>query len=190
MEWKNYYKEWSAKDYDRHIQAWKGFCHRIRRYTPEGGNILEVGFGSGQMSIYMSKGGYRCIGIDIEPQNVMRAKRLNDKVGGSALFLWGDVFLDSFAPDSFDTSFSQGLLEHFEDEKILNIIEAQFNLSDVVAFSIPLDKYGRKNFGDERLLPVGHWKELISNYNILYFEEFAKGQQLMAIIERSKEDEL
>jgi len=158
-EWNEYYNEWTVDDYNRHVQAVKGFCNRVMRFTPDRGRVLEVGTGSGQMSIYLSQHGYECDAIDQDKKVVENAEKLSKLVGGNFIhFFHSDLFkldLDRYG-GLYDTVFSQGLLEHFEDIEIKESFRIQKLLADVVAFSVPLDKFGHQSRGDERLMPKEH----------------------------------
>lgn len=52
-------------------------------YIPQGGRILDVGFGSGRDLAYFSKQGYLALGIDLVEEFVLRARKegLSAKVG-------------------------------------------------------------------------------------------------------------
>jgi len=179
--WDKFYSNWTKKDYEKHITAWKGFCHKIAEFTPKHGKILEVGFGTGMMSIYLATLGFKVTGIDNCKIQIERARRLAKEIGVEVNFLHQDILSHSIK-STFDTSFSQGLLEHFSDEYIKKIIKIQFELAKVVLFSVPLDKFGHKSRGDERLLSENYWKKLIKEYNILHWSTFANDRELMCAI--------
>ena len=150
--WNEYYTDWHKKDYERHIKAWKGLCHRVARSTPKGGKILEVGSGTGMMSIYLSSMGFRAIGTDSNAVQVKRATNLARELNSKAKFRQMDLFSLDHGKGKMDTAFSQGLLEHYSDQDIKRMINKQFEVANVVAFSVPLDKFGHDSRGDERLL--------------------------------------
>jgi len=184
MEWKEFYPEWVIEDYKRHIKAWKGFCHRVARFTPDGGRILEVGFGTGQMSIYLALSGYSVMGIDTEPEFVRRAEKLAKDLEVIVYFRQGDIFNIDTKIGVFNTSFSQGFLEHFDVPKIKEIIDIQFSLAGVVAFCVPLDRFGHKSFGDEILRSEKEWKKIVKGNKVEYWETFAGGKHLICILRR------
>lgn len=68
--------------------------------------------------------------------------------------------------DIFETSFpvevihSHGVLEHFSDVQIHNILERQRREAKVVIHYVPLDGWEVQSYGDERLLPIEHWVEI------------------------------
>jgi 2-polyprenyl-3-methyl-5-hydroxy-6-metoxy-1,4-benzoquinol methylase len=181
-EWNEYYSDVNKEWYLQHIEAQKGFAHRVARFTPENEPILEIGFGTGQISIYLSlmNKGYKCYGIDSNRQQVCRAHKLALEMGADVHFQELDAF--ELKGLNYHTIFSQGLLEHFESYDIKGLLKTQFQNCKIVAFSVPLDKFGHKSRGDEILRPESEWKEIVSDYKILYWETFAQGKQLIGIL--------
>jgi ubiquinone/menaquinone biosynthesis C-methylase UbiE len=187
-EWNEYYSDVNKEWYLRHVKAVKGFAHRIAKFTPEYSGILEVGFGTGQISIYLSlmkDKHYDCYGLDSNKVQVERADKLAKELNADVMFCHGDVFeLTDKSYGFIHTVFSQGLLEHFESYDIKALFETQFRVGKVVAFSVPLDKFGHQSRGDEILRPEKEWKEFVEPYKILYWETYAKGTQLMGVLKK------
>lgn len=183
-EWKDFYKDVNKEWYLKHVQAVKGFGNRIARFTPDNSSILEVGFGTGQISIYLSlmKRGYQCYGLDSCREQVVRAFGLALELKADVHFQELDFLKCELRGLDYHTSFSQGLLEHFKIPVIKEVLERQFQISKVVAFSVPLDKFGHQSKGDEILRPENEWEEIIDGYKVLYWETFAGGKQLMGIL--------
>lgn len=65
------------------------------------GSILEMGTGSGIISIFFSLKGFEVVGVDIDPRAVECAKSNANVNGCSAMFRQSDLF--SAVPESFDT---------------------------------------------------------------------------------------
>jgi len=185
LKWEEFYQPFHKKDYEQHIEAWKGICHRVAKFAPKRGKILEVGSGTGMMSIYLSKMGFYAIGLDNNSEMVRRAKNLVLEVGGKARFACHDLFnLDLKVVGSYRVVFSQGLLEHFTDAQIRKALEIQFKIAPIVIFSVPLDKFGHQSKGDERLLSDSFWRRMIAKYELLHFSKFAGESQIIVAIRR------
>jgi len=192
LKWNEFYKPFHKDDYERHIEAWKGVCHRVARFVPPGGRILEIGFGTGMMSIYLSKMEFYVVGFDKNPKQVERAKNLCREVEGGARFACRNLFdLDGdnkkvgpLKIGTYHACFSQGMLEHFTDKEIRRALEIQFKIAHVVVFSVPIDKFGHKSKGDERLLSDSFWRRMISKYELLHFSKFARETQIIVAIRR------
>jgi SAM-dependent methyltransferase len=142
--------------------------------------ILEVGSGTGMMSIFLDSLGYKIISIDKDPEVVDQAKANAERFKSSAEFRQEDVL--KYEPErSFDLAFSQGLMEHFDDDQINSIIEKKKELADNIIFSVPSYMYGRKDFGNERLLTKEAWIEIIEDPN---FEAYYYGSRMEHILHR------
>lgn len=189
MAWDEYYKPFHSEDYKRHIEAWKGICHIIARFAPrEGGRILEMGSGTGMMSVYLSKmmpQKFYCVGFDNNPKQIIRAKNLTLEIGARAKFACRDLFqLNLKKVGVYHIVFSQGLLEHFSNEQIKQALEIMFKIGRIIIFSVPIDKFGHKSRGDERLLSDSFWRRMVQPYQMLHFSMFAHDTQIVVAIRR------
>lgn len=73
-----------------------------------------------------------------------------------------------------DLIIGHGVLEHLEDEDILKVIDNQkrsLSSNGVIVQYVPLDGHVYPSFGDERLLPLGHWLELTQPTDYVVFNE-------------------
>jgi SAM-dependent methyltransferase len=76
---------------------------------------------------------------------------------------------------------SHGVLEHFDDNDIRNIIETQRSYANLIFHYVPSDKYTSKSFGDERLMSAQQWAKLAKPTMI---EQFNSGYDLLLIWRR------
>ncbi len=129
-------------------------------------SILEIGSGRGLHSIFLSYFIHRVVGIDIEGELVENSVRLNRRFRGRAHFLKMDAFNTSFTKDAFSVCCSQGFFEHFKDSDINALFEELFRVTRTVIFSVPSNHYPKKNLGNERLLNIQEWKEILKNYQV------------------------
>jgi len=164
--WNEFYKrELTLEGFLRDLSTHGRLFDEIISENPE--SILEVGTGSGKMSIFLSLMGYSVTGIDNNPELIKRAKVNCKKFNGKASFRLVDAFSlsETFNSHSFDLVFSQGFFEHFSNEEISKLIEQQLTVGNVVVFSVP-SKYHFKGFGNERLLTLYQWREILEKYNV------------------------
>lgn len=145
--------------------------------------ILEVGLGTGSMSIFFSYLGCDVTGLDNDKNILKKAGNLSRKLNGRVKFVYGGAFKLPFKDQSFDVVFHQGFLEHFSDEQIIKLLDEQIRVGRIVVFSVPNNFYPTKDFGDERLLSKKYWDKLISanfklikskNYNPVRIRLFQK----------------
>lgn len=145
--------------------------------------ILEVGSGTGMMAIFLDGLGYSVVSIDKDSKVTEQAEANAKKFNSKADFRQEDV-LEYSPEEDFDLAFSQGLMEHFDDDKINEIIERKKELADDVIFSVPSYMYGRRDFGNERLLTKERWLEIIQDPD---FEAYYYGSRMEHILHRFKE---
>lgn len=165
--WDRFY----SKTYGLEYLIQNTFCHlelfkAVWEESPK--KILEVGVGTGSMSIFFSYLGLDVSGLDSDKNILKKARNLARKLNGKVKFAWGDAFKLPFEEKSFDVVFSQGLLEHFQDNEIFKLLDEQSRVGKVVVLSVPNKFYPRKDFGDERLLADQYWQKLLSKkYHLL-----------------------
>jgi len=132
--------------------------------TPKNGKILEIGCGTCFHSIFLSYLGYRVTAIDVDYNVLEYAKRNNLYLYGKVNIEYGNMFNLKYSDNSFDTIFHDGVLEHFHDNEILSALREQYRVSSTVVFSVPTNnaKGAPDLYGDERLLTVDQWREIIN----------------------------
>lgn len=167
-------------------------------YCSGGKKLLEVGTGSGAMSIFFSWLGLDVTGIDLDPQVIEKAKRESVKFNGRAKFEVADTFQLPYPDNSFEVVFHQGLLEHFSDEDIHRMLTEQLRVAPKVILSVPNFWYPTRDYGNERLLTQTQWENILSPFKITKSYYYAPKRfprpwlwrrpiQYLAVIERSHE---
>jgi len=129
------------------------------------GRVLEVGAGSGSLSIFFSTLGLSAVCADNNADVLETAKINCRRLNGNVTFILADGFSELPFDDEFDVSFSQGVAEHFTDEQIRLFINNQLKISKKVMLSVPNSSYCQ-SFGDERLLTVTQWTDILVTFNI------------------------
>ncbi len=76
------------------------------------GNVLDICCGAGTQSIYMSKNGFKVVGIDISPTAIKLARKRAKKVDAEVNFVIGNSFQLPFDEKSFDFVFDRGCFHH------------------------------------------------------------------------------
>lgn len=146
-----------------------GLKRKIVEFCPPPAKALEIGCGSGLLAGWLTDFGYEVFALDNDSDVLLTAKRrLTEEKIGLPKFYHGDAFqaakgMVRFAP--FGVAYSQGLLEHFSDIAIVELLKQQAQLAPLVLFSVPSENYPRREMGDERLLPLPHWYSLCEHLN-------------------------
>lgn len=179
-KWSKFYqRKFSLRDYLSDLSLHSPLLEEILKENPK--KILEVGIGTGSMSIFLSYLGYNVIGIDNDEEILERARELNEKMNGRAKFVYCDAFKlsEKFMKDEFDVVFSQGFFEHFNNKEIATLLKEQLKVGRVSIFSVPSNFYPRKDFGNERLLSSDDWKKILKEFNIMFIKYY--GPQILGI---------
>ncbi len=164
--WTRFYSTDVTKEFmDANIEHHKFFVDHIIKLSQRlrRKRLAEIGIGTATMSIYFSQKSFDVTGIDNEPMIVKKAMDANKQFNGNARFICVDA-LDMprfFRPKLFDVAFSQGTMEHFDDEGIKKMLKAQLFVAEYVVFSVPSCNWHKKDFGDERLMTKEEWRRIL-----------------------------
>ncbi len=184
-KWLDIYKESITEDYlKKNIEYHNNFVSIINRYSPRFSKtdiprLVEIGIGTATMSIYFSRSSYDVLGIDKDPIIVSNAINTNKKLGGHAKFICADAFelQKYFKEKLFDIAFSQGTLEHFDNNDLKRIIDAQLYIAKCMIFSVPSINYPNSEFGNERKMDINKWETLLKGfgYNVEHISYYYEG---------------
>ncbi len=156
----------------RNLYGQKEFLSAI--YDSGAQTILEVGTGSGAMSIFLSWLGREVTGVDVNPQVVAKAEAESARFRGLSKFGVADTFHLPHPDQSFDLIFHQGLLEHFSDADIHRALTEQLRVAKRVIFSVPNIYYPKRDFGNERLMTRAQWEKILRPYRVVDSRDYSK----------------
>lgn len=94
---------------------WQVFKELIGPLAERRGKALEVGCGRGSLSSYFVDDGWDVTLLDYSESVLKTAREIFENNGLKAKFVQGDANSLDFPDNSFDITYSIGLLEHFED---------------------------------------------------------------------------
>ncbi|MBK8918482.1 MAG: methyltransferase domain-containing protein [Azonexus sp.] len=114
------YTHWTRERPRNQIQLafrshWQVFQELIGELALRRGDVLEVGCGRGSLSSYFADAGWNSTLLDYSPAVLETARSIFEQHGLKATFVPGDANQLPFPENSFDVTFSIGLLEHFEN---------------------------------------------------------------------------
>ncbi len=93
-----------------------------RQGLKQGDSLIEMGCGSGHLSLCLAQKGYKVTLIDFSAVALEKAKKTFEKYGVQGEFILGDLFnLDSSIPVC-DYAWNSGVMEHFGDEEIVTLM--------------------------------------------------------------------
>lgn len=109
----------------------------IRRILPDGGKVLDVGCGAGIFTALLAHHGYDVVGIDEDPEVVAFAGEMLDFFRSSARVEQGSAFDLRRHHGQFDLVYSFGVVEHFDPDVTVRLLEEQARCSPVVLVTVP-----------------------------------------------------
>ena len=160
------------------INKKKKLINLVKKYAFK--NVIECGSGTSVVSIYLASLGYCVTAVDIEDDVIRLSKKLAkdyyntlDNCKPKLSFEKKSIFELGYEKDSFDVAFSNGVLEHFKDEEIIQIIKQQLYVAKTTIVGIPTKYFESKEakYGNERVLELSYWRELIRNSGGIIIEE-------------------
>ena len=168
----------TAKNYiEDKIKHKQIFIKMLRKYGDKGtGKLIEAGCGTGIISSYMASFGYDVVGVDIDKNILELSNNLAQEYfgkKGKIEFVKKSIFNLDYEYKEFDVCFSNGVLEHFQDNDIVNTLKQQLYISKYVIVGIPTQFFNQNEalYGDERFLPLNHWRKLIEKSGGKIIEE-------------------
>ncbi|MFH0912384.1 MAG: class I SAM-dependent methyltransferase [Patescibacteria group bacterium] len=171
-QWSHYYaRSVDADLYIRQLYGQKEFLQAIVKEDPR--KVAEIGAGTGIMSVFLSHLGIEVTTLDNDPAVIEQAKLTRSRFGGNNKLVEGDAFQLPFPDNSFDVVFHQGLLEHFSDEQIQELIREHLRVAPVVWASVPNNHYPNRDLGNERLLGPAAWAKILHPFTVLQNRTYA-----------------
>ena len=159
------------------IKKKKKLINLIKKYSNK--KIIECGSGTSVVSIYLASLGYEATAIDIEDDVITLSKRLAKDYYAlkdckpKLKFVKKSIFKLSYPKNTFDVAFSNGVLEHFSDGEIVEIIKQQLFVAKTTIIGIPTKYFSPKEakYGNERVLELSYWRNLIKKSGGIIIEE-------------------
>ena len=147
---------------------------RVQSHATITGRVLEAGCGSGANLIHLANQSLIATGVDNDPVMLEFAEKNATSFVKKPIFVKADIKELPYDNLYFDVTFSHGVLEHFTDDEIVNLLNKELHISRYVILSVPSDffKQNQAINGDERFLPASHWEKLIEQSNGVLKESF------------------
>jgi 2-polyprenyl-3-methyl-5-hydroxy-6-metoxy-1,4-benzoquinol methylase len=142
----------------------KKFIEKVIKYS-KNKKVIETGCGTGLMAGYLQKLGLDVTALDLSQKVLDYAKEIatSSNVIAPCKYTKGNILDLKYKKNTFDVSYSNGVLEHFNDEDIIKTLKQQMYISKYVIFGIPSTYFNmnEKMLGNERGLTLKEWKNLI-----------------------------
>lgn len=168
-KWSRLYEEeikaTDVKSYVEEKLRTKGtIINLINKYAPNG-CVMELGSGTGILALKVASMGNKVIALDSDKDMIALSKKYFFKEfdNPNITYINKDI-RDYEVKEKLDVIYSIGILEHYSDEEIIELLIKQLNLSNYVIFGIPTKYFdeNKKMYGNERYLRIKYWRNLIT----------------------------
>lgn len=170
--WYNHYKEkineyGGIHNYKKHKIAYKlPLLELVKKYA-KNMNIMEVGSGVGISLIELNNQGYHVIGVESDNSMFNLSMSFAKEFNSDIKILNKDLMTLDYSKYNIDVIFSNGVMEHFSDSEIIDIINNQLKSNAHIIISIPTNYFSSDMAynGDERFLSPKIWINIINKTN-------------------------
>ena len=137
--------------------------------------IMELGAGTGVLALYISSlYNNKVDALDKDHDMISLSKKyfLSKFKNSNINYLCNDI-RNINIKEKYDVCYSIGILEHYNDDEIIELINKQVAISKYVIFGIPTKYFDedKKMYGNERYLPLQYWRKIIKKSNCKIIEE-------------------
>jgi len=147
QDWEDYWddvKQSPIEQWISHYKARRGykkFADKVLEYL-QIGPVLEIGSGLAYVSRSLAEETKKKIfALDYNLNVCKQASHIVEKEGKDIKFIRGDIHHLPFSDKSIEVVMSTGLLEHFEEDDLLSIINEMKRVSRIVIANLPQRHY-------------------------------------------------
>lgn len=142
----------------------KKFIEKVIQYS-QNKKVIEMGCGTGLMAGYLQKLGLDVTALDLSQKVLDYAYEIakQSNIIKPCKYEQGDILNLKYKTNTFDVSYSNGVLEHFNDDEVVTILKQQMKISKYVIFGVPSTYFNmnEKMLGNERSLTLREWSKLV-----------------------------
>lgn len=148
----------------------------IGRAVQPSARLLDVGCGAGIYSSMLAHHGYTVVGIDEDARIVQVAREMAGYLRATASFEEGSAFDLARWHGRFDLVYSLGVIEHFDAEVTVRLLQEQARCAPVIVAAIPT-RHTRLSgpLTDERLYSRRQFERLVASAGLRIRESFVYG---------------
>ena len=155
------------------LKTKKKIMRLINKYATNH-KVMELGSGTGVLALKISTLNHCVTALDSDKDMISLSKKyFLDKFKNPQIdYVCSDIRTFTTA-QRFDVIYSIGILEHYSDSEIIDLINKQTLISNIVIFGIPTKYFDedKKMYGNERYLPIRYWRRLIKKSGCRIIEE-------------------
>ncbi len=150
--------------------------YQIRKHVLPHGRILEIGCGLGLSSIYLQECGYEVTAVDKSESVIQMARRSAEMLSSHLTIEPADALDMRKYYNGYDACFSVGVIEHFERDVTVKLLEEQKNCARCVIAVVP-SKYTAyvAEITDERIYTARGLKRIFRDAGLRNVSLFGYG---------------
>ncbi len=157
------------------LKTKKNIVKLVNKYSCKNHHIVEFGSGTGVLALHISsQNNNKVIAVDKDQEMIELSKKyfIEKFEKRNIDFVCKDI-RDFVCDEKIDVCYSIGVLEHYDDLEIKELIIKQLSFSQIVIFAIPTKYFDKNNkmYGDERYLHLSQWRKIIKKANAKILEE-------------------
>lgn len=169
QDWYDIYKERMNKRYTDHIaRKYKTFIDAI--IATESFTFIELGCGAGNITKALRQHPTHSTHLLVDNCPRMLSLALENNVSPMCSFVCSDITVPhnnlTFPRLQKRTVHSHGVLEHFSDKQIQKILMNANLYAPKQVHYVPGAKYETPSRGDERLMSISQWEDILSKVDI------------------------
>jgi len=150
--------------------------YQIRKHVPPPARILEIGCGLGLSSIYLQECGYEVTAVDNSEAVIKMARRSAEMLSSNPVIEQADALHMRKYYHCYDLCFSVGVVEHFERDVTVKLLEEQKKCAQYVIAVVP-SKYTAyvAEITDERIYTARGLKKIFKDAGLSHISSFGYG---------------
>lgn len=180
IDWIQHYKNklgkisFNIEDFQKFYIETKPYIDIIMAHNPK--RVIEVGSGLARDSLLLAQHGIKSTAFEIDEKLLNASKESAENLKVDLDTICGDFFnLDKYIrKDEYDIAIHLGVLEHFSNQEIVNILNQQIQLIPKIIFAVPIKSEFNDNFFLDtiyrRLLNKKDWGIILKDFNIIKME--------------------
>lgn len=149
----------------------------ISQVLAKGGRILDVGCGAGIYTALIAHHGYEAVGVDEDPEIVSFAQDMVGFLRSPARIERASAFDLSAYHGSFGLAYSLGVVEHFDRDVTIRLIQEQARCAALVLVAVPT-RYTRHaaEVTDERLYTKRQVEQMVREAGLSVRRSYVYGE--------------
>lgn len=123
--------------------------------------MLEVGSGSGRISLLLGTLGAKPFLLDISPEAISMGRKFSDDLKVKSQFIIASMFSIPFSRESFDIVWNAGVIEHYKEDKQIIAVSQMLDVCSKDGLVITLNPSNRSiiyKLGKLFLEKTGRWQ--------------------------------